>query len=120
MLKTAFSEADGGIEFYVRLTPGSKVEAIHEFVVENQQLTLLMGPQQNRRENALFKISVHAKPTDNQANIALVKLISEQFETAKSNVSIVSGMKSRVKRVCISGYRLEDVPQRIAAIVAAA
>ncbi|MDR2459139.1 MAG: DUF167 domain-containing protein [Holosporales bacterium] len=117
MIRTAFTSDGNGIEFYVHLTPGAKREAIQEPVIENKQMPLLAEPQQHQRiHNVIFKISVHAKPTDNQANIALIKLIAEQFKTAKSNVSIVSGEKSRKKRIRISNYKLEDVPPSIVSL----
>jgi uncharacterized protein (TIGR00251 family) len=62
----------------------------------------------------MFKVSVHAKPTDNQANLALIKLVAEQFKTAKSNISIVSGEKSRRKCIRIDNYGVEDIPPSIA------
>ncbi|MDR1609687.1 MAG: DUF167 domain-containing protein [Holosporales bacterium] len=117
MLRTAFTSVDNGIEFYVHLTPGAKHEGIHELIIENKQMPLLTEnkPPQGAH-NVMFKVSVHAKPTDNQANLALIKLIAEQFKTAKSNVSIASGEKSRRKCIRISNYSLDDIPPSIVSL----
>jgi uncharacterized protein (TIGR00251 family) len=120
VLRTAFTEVGDGIEFCVHLTPGAKREAIQELVVENKcaQLPIGEGSGHSRPEpSAMFRVSVHAKPTNNQANIALIKLISEQFKVAKSNISIVSGEKSRTKRIRICRYGLGDIPENVKLIL---
>ena len=42
---------------------------------------------------------VSAKPIDGAANDALIELVSKHYSVAKSRVSLVSGHKSRHKRL---------------------
>lgn len=92
MPDSVFKQQDDGIEFWVYLSPGSKKEAISGVVsIEGQ---------------SYIKIMIHAKPTENQANIALVEFISKQFKIAKSNIIIKKGLKSRNKKIFISNLKL--------------
>ena len=102
MLDKIFKEVNNGIEFSVYLTPGAKKETISGVVsIENQYF---------------LKIMVHAKPTDNQANMALIEFISKKFKIAKSNLLIKSGRKSRKKKLFISNFKLENLPKEISNI----
>lgn len=38
-------------------------------------------------------------PENGKANAAVIKLLAKEFKTAKSNVSIVSGLTSRIKTI---------------------
>ena len=49
-----------------------------------------------------FKARLTAAPVDNKANAALIKLLSEHFKVAKSQVEIVSGQRARKKIIEIS------------------
>jgi uncharacterized protein YggU (UPF0235/DUF167 family) len=44
---------------------------------------------------------VRAKPIDGEANEALIELVAKHFSVSKSRVSLVSGQKSRHKRLQI-------------------
>jgi uncharacterized protein (TIGR00251 family) len=48
------------------------------------------------------RIKVTAAPVDDAANERLVKLLSKEFGVAKSRIRLVSGAKSRNKRVAVS------------------
>lgn len=52
-----------------------------------------------RDENLL--VSVTAVPEKNQANEAVIKLLSKELKIAKSKMQIVSGSKGKNKVVCI-------------------
>jgi len=49
-----------------------------------------------------LKIKLTAAPVDNEANIKLVKLLSEHFDVAKSKIKIVSGLTSKNKIIEVS------------------
>jgi uncharacterized protein (TIGR00251 family) len=85
-------EDTGGLTFTVRLVPGAKKEAFLG-TVDLPSCTAL-------------KVSVHAKPVDNQANDALIEFLSEALDTAKSNITITRGHKSREKQVFIAGLKI--------------
>jgi uncharacterized protein (TIGR00251 family) len=69
-----------------------------------------------RRGDALV-VRLSAPPVDDAANEALVRLLSETFERPRRDVSIVSGHKSRDKRVTIEGITEEDLSARITALL---
>jgi uncharacterized protein (TIGR00251 family) len=60
--------------------------------------------------NAL-KIRVAAPPTDDRANEALVEFIAQRLGVAKRDVEIVSGARSREKRVAV---RAKADPSKLA------
>jgi uncharacterized protein (TIGR00251 family) len=95
VLSNVFKEVNGDLEFSVYLTPGAKKEEITAIV------------------DGIVKVSVHAKPTENQANIALVEFLSDVFEIAKSRVVIVKGHKSRNKLVRLRDYKYSNVAGRV-------
>jgi hypothetical protein len=53
-------------------------------------------------EGAL-KVRIAAPPVDGAANDAVVAFFAKLFKTAKSNVSIVAGERSKKKRVAVKG-----------------
>jgi uncharacterized protein (TIGR00251 family) len=60
-----------------------------------------------------LKVRVTAPPVEGMANDALVELLSQELQTPRRNVCIVSGHSSRTKVIEISGVDLESV-QRLA------
>lgn len=49
-----------------------------------------------------YTIFLHASAHNGEANQALIKLLSKHFETGKTNIKILSGQKSRQKRIEIN------------------
>lgn len=49
------------------------------------------------QESNRLKVYVKALATEGKANKSLIELLSKHFNTKKSNISIVSGLKSRNK-----------------------
>ena len=88
MINEIFKEFNDGIEFAVYLTPGSQKENI-------------TGIFQDEFGGLSLKISVHARPTNNDANESLIKFISSLFRIAKSNIILKHGHKSRRKVIYI-------------------
>jgi uncharacterized protein (TIGR00251 family) len=56
-----------------------------------------------------LRIRLHALPEKGQANIELISFLSETFDVPKSNIRLVSGQSSRLKRVEIQGRSLEEI-----------
>jgi uncharacterized protein len=50
-----------------------------------------------------YIVSITAAPIENKANIAVIKVLADHFNVPKSQVSIVSGLKSKKKIVEIAG-----------------
>jgi hypothetical protein len=59
-----------------------------------------------------LKIKVTAPPVDAAANEALVKLLAEKLDCARSRVELVRGHVSRHKTVMLHGFKPADVRQK--------
>jgi uncharacterized protein (TIGR00251 family) len=60
-----------------------------------------------------IKIRLAAPATEGRANAALIEFLAEEFGVAKRAVRILSGMKSRDKRVVIEGDTTEELPWKM-------
>jgi uncharacterized protein (TIGR00251 family) len=84
-------ERDGGVILTVRVQPrASKDEVAGE-----------MG--------GALKVRLRAPAVEGRANEALVEFLAELLKTSRSAVSILSGERSRVKRVEIRGVTRQQV-----------
>jgi len=68
------------------------------------------------REGALL-VRLAAAPVDGGANDALVRLLAETFGVPRSRVALVSGERSRDKKVRVAGLAAGDVERRLSAIL---
>ena len=59
-----------------------------------------------------LRIRVSAPPVDAAANEALVRLLAERLDCARSSVELVRGHKSRHKTVKLYGFTPEEVLKR--------
>jgi|RhiMetdeSRZDD1v2_1073273.scaffolds.fasta_scaffold01969_9 uncharacterized protein len=64
------------------------------------------------RDGALL-VRLAAAPVDGAANLELIDLIARALHVAKRDVTIVSGERSRRKRVRIAGMNAADVVDRL-------
>jgi len=55
------------------------------------------------RHGERIKVRLAARAVDGKANEALIEFLAAHFKVGKRNVRIVSGLKSRQKRVVIDG-----------------
>jgi len=55
------------------------------------------------RHGERIKVRITARAADGRANQALIEFLAEYFGVPRRNVTIVSGLKSRRKRVAIEG-----------------
>jgi uncharacterized protein (TIGR00251 family) len=84
-------ERDGAVIFSVRVQPrASKDEIAGE-----------MG--------GALKVRLRAPAVEDRANEALVEFLAELLKTSRSAVSILSGERSRVKRIEIRGVSRQQV-----------
>ena len=90
---------DEGISFAVRVVPRAGRTAIA-----------------GRRGDAVL-IRLAAAPVDGAANDALIAFLASTFERPRRDVTIVSGLASRDKRVALAGLTLEQVSERLSAIL---
>jgi hypothetical protein len=82
--------AKDGVRLSVRLTPRGSADRID-------------GISCDADGTPVLKVSVSAPPTDNRANDALLQLLAREWRLARQDLSLVSGAKSRNKRVHIAG-----------------
>jgi len=68
------------------------------------------------REDALL-VRLAAAPVDGAANDALLSFLSELFDRPKRDITLVSGHRSRDKRVAIAGLTEADISARLADIL---
>ena len=57
------------------------------------------GPLVEKQVDDSYIVYLREKPHDGEANVALIKLLSDHFDVAKSQIAIISGQKSHHKIV---------------------
>lgn len=93
----------GGVHVFVRLTPRASREEI---------CGIAEGV-----DGASLQVRVRAVPEKGKANKALLELLAKWLGVAKSDVTLVGGGKSRLKRIHIAGSSdelIDAVNSRIA------
>ena len=90
----------------VQSTPGGVV--LHIRVIPRAGRSGLAGT----RDNALL-VRLNAPPAEGAANAELIDVLSDVLDVPKRAVTIVSGERSRSKRVLVSGIDVAAVEQRI-------
>ena len=89
--KMEIRESQGSVSFKARVAPRASRDAI-----------------EGEHAGAL-KIRLTAPPIDDRANQSLRRLLAERLKVPLSAVRIVSGEKSRTKRVAVSGVTRDQV-----------
>ncbi len=84
-------EIQNGVEVRVRLTPKSSKDAIDGLT--------------DTSAGAAFKVRVRAVPEDGKANAAAETLVARWLGVPPSTVALISGSKSRVKVLAVTGDR---------------
>jgi uncharacterized protein (TIGR00251 family) len=64
-----------------------------------------------------LKVSVNAPAAEGAANRACRELLAKTFGIAKGRVEIVSGLKSREKRILLKGIDEESISSRISELL---
>ncbi len=64
-------------------------------------------------EDGVARIRVTSPPVDGKANKAVSELLSKQLDVPKKNIRIVSGEKSRNKRIRIKGISADEFLMRM-------
>jgi uncharacterized protein len=73
-------------------------------------------PKSSRNEiitldRGMVKIKVTAPPVDGMANKAVIELISKELKVPKKDIAIISGDKSKNKKIRIHGVSNFDFPK---------
>lgn len=59
------------------------------------------------------RIKISSPPVENRANIELINFLSKFFDVNKSKIKIVSGEKSKLKKVQINDKNLDYFSQKL-------
>ena len=93
-----FSDSPAGATFLVRVTPRAGRSRIAGLSSDGHLL-----------------VRVAAAPVDSAANDALVDLLSDTLDVPRRLIRVVSGERSRTKRLEIAAHGAEDLDRRLAA-----
>jgi uncharacterized protein (TIGR00251 family) len=81
-------------------------------------LSVKLQPRASRNEIGKplgdeLKIKVTAPPVDSAANEALIELLAEKLDCARSRIELIRGQTSRHKTVKLHGFTPEQVLQKL-------
>ena len=88
-------KVENGVVLFIRLTPNSSKDDFIGYCDE------------------YVKIKVSAPPNENKANKKLLSFLSDAFKLSKSSVELISGDKSRLKKVLLKNIDEEKGKQKI-------
>ncbi len=94
-LNKILTETQEGIVFNVKLVPNSSFSKIIDYTDE------------------YVRIKISAPPIENKANKELISFCSDIFDVNKSKLSIISGEKSKLKKVLIKDTKLDMLIQKL-------
>ncbi len=69
------------------------------------------------KEEGAYRIKLTSAPVDGQANRALIKFLAKTLGLPKRDVNIISGERSRTKRVRIQGLAMAYVNRQLEAAI---
>ena len=92
-------ETSEGIILVVRLVPNSSFSKIVDYT------------------NEYIRIKISAPPIENKANKELLDYFSHFFSVNKSKISIVSGEKSKLKKILIKDTNLDELRQKLIFVI---
>ena len=89
------TQSDEGVFINIKLVPNSSFNKIVDF------------------NDDYLRIKISSPPIENRANKELISFCSDIFSVNKSRVKLVSGEKSKTKRILLSDTKVDDVTQKI-------
>ena len=96
--RDALSQSGDSILITLNVSPGSKTTSF---------------PAGYNEWRKAVECRIKSPATEGKANSEIIKTVAEFFSVKKSDVSIVSGATSSLKKVGISGVSMEDVLLRL-------
>ena len=94
-LNKILTQTKDGIVINVKLVPNSSFSKVVDYTEE------------------YVRIKISAPPIENKANKELISFCSDLFDVNKSKLSIVSGEKSKLKKVLIKDTKLDMLIQKL-------
>jgi len=82
------------------------------------RLTVRVTPRAGRDEitgtrDGVLQVRLKAPPVEGAANAGLERFLADQLRVAKSDVSVLTGHRSRTKQVGIDGLDTAEVNRRL-------
>jgi uncharacterized protein YggU (UPF0235/DUF167 family) len=68
----------------------AKVERVDQPVLD-------LGEEKGKTKLVTYKVAVKEAPINGKANEAIIEALAEYFDTAKSNINLISGQSSKQK-----------------------
>jgi uncharacterized protein YggU (UPF0235/DUF167 family) len=68
----------------------TKVERVDQPVLD-------LGEEKGKTKLVTYKVAVKEAPINGKANEAIIEALAEYFDTAKSNINLISGQSSKQK-----------------------
>lgn len=99
MTQLKIQEAEGGVVFSVKVVPASSRTTISGLL------------------DGTLKIKVKAPPQKGRANDCLIDFLAKQLGVKKSNVKIIAGQTSPIKKVQVLGLSSETVVEKLIPVV---
>ena len=87
---------------------GKKITVNNEGTILQIKVSANSSKNEIEELDEFFKVKIKAPAVDNKANQELIKFLSEHFNTAKSDVTILHGAKSSRKTVLIKNFFITD------------
>jgi uncharacterized protein (TIGR00251 family) len=90
--------------------------------VQGSALAISVVPRSSRNglelaEDGSLRLRVTAPPVDGAANAAVLRFLADALDVPRSRISLVSGEKSRRKRLVVAGMTVEDLERRIQNVI---
>jgi hypothetical protein len=81
-------------------------------------LDITVSPKSSKNKISIderkhMKVYLTSPPVDGKANADLIALFSKSLKVPKSDIEIISGLKSKKKRLVIFGLTLEEILKKI-------
>ena len=89
------TQNDKGVIFSVKLVPNSSFSKIVDYTEE------------------YVRIKISSPPIENKANKELINFCSKLFDINKSKIEIVSGDKSKLKKILFVDTKIDDFTQKL-------
>jgi hypothetical protein len=89
------TETKDGIVFNVKLVPNSSFSKIADYAED------------------YVRIKISSPPLENRANKELIEFCSDLFDVSKSKISIISGEKSKLKKILLKDTKLDVLTQKL-------
>lgn len=64
-------------------------------------------------ENEELKVKIRAVPEKGNANEALIRFLAKFFNLSSSHITLIYGLTSRHKRICITGLTLDKINEAL-------